>query len=141
MKHFNDLIKSLIDNDSISINYDTHKLEQKTRNFLKSALTQALLDDMAEEIEDVIVERVEKGIGIMFMTKKGLIPAQIEITMKNTEMDMREEAKVYAEKAAEKAKRRAERRAAAEEKMIADEKKREEKRALRAAKAAAKQTN
>ena len=94
--------------------------------------------DMAEEMEDVIITRMEKGIGIAFITPRGYFPATIEITMKNTDLDVQMAAEEFAEKVAAKEAERAERMALKLEKMKADEIKREAKRAERAAKEAAK---
>lgn len=141
MKNLSAVVNSYREDDTLVVNYDTHKLEQKTRNRIKRELTQALLDDltlMAEDVEDVIITRVEKGIGIAFLTPRGYFPATIEITMKSTDLDVQLAANEYAEKIAAKEAERAERMALKLEKMKADEAKREIKRAERAAKEAAK---
>ena len=125
--------------ETLMVNYDTHKLEQKTRNRLKRELTQALLDDISgtlDELEDVIVTRIEKGIGIAFLTPKGLFPLTIELTMKSTTVDLQEEAELYAEKLEAQAAKKAETDAAKAEKAASDAIKREKKRAERAVKEA-----
>jgi hypothetical protein len=141
MKNLSAVIKSYREDDTLVVNADTHKLEQKTRNRVKRELTAGLMADlldMAEEMEDVIVTRMEKGIGIAFLTPRGYFPATIEITMKNTDLDVQMAAEEFAEKVAAKEAERAERMALKLEKMKADEIKREAKRAERAAKEAAK---
>ena len=135
------VIESYREDDTLVVNADTHKLEQKTRNRVKRELTAGLMADlldMAEEMEDVIITRMEKGIGIAFITPRGYFPATIEITMKNTDLDVQMAAEEFAEKVAAKEAERAERMALKLEKMKADEIKREAKRAERAAKEAAK---
>lgn len=141
MKNLSAVIESYREDDTLVVNADTHKLEQKTRNRVKRELTAGLMADlleMAEEMEDVIITRMEKGIGIAFITPRGYFPATIEITMKNTDLDVQMAAEEFAEKVAAKEAERAERMALKLEKMKADEIKREAKRAERAAKEAAK---
>ena len=141
MKNLSVVIESYREDDTLVVNADTHKLEQKTRNRVKRELTAGLMADlldMAEEMEDVIITRMEKGIGIAFITPRGYFPATIEITMKNTDLDVQMAAEEFAEKVAAKEAERAERMALKLEKMKADEIKREAKRAERAAKEAAK---
>lgn len=141
MNNLSAVISGYHDDDTLVVNYDTHKLEQKTRNKLKRELTAALLADlteMAESVEGMVVTRVEKGIGIAFETPRGYFPATIEITMKSTDLDVQLAAQEFAEKIAVKEAERAERMALKLEKMKADEIKREAKRAERAAKEAAK---
>jgi hypothetical protein len=141
MKNLSAVIESYREDDTLVVNVDTHKLEQKTRNRVKRELTAGLMADlldMAEEMEDVIITRMEKGIGIAFITPRGYFPATIEITMKNTDLDVQMAAEEFAEKVAAKEAERAERMALKLEKMKADEIKREAKRAERAAKEAAK---
>lgn len=141
MKNLSAVIESYREDDTLVVNADTHKLEQKTRNRVKRELTAGLMADlldMAEEMEDVIITRMEKGIGIAFITPRGYFPATIEITMKNTDLDVQMAAEEFAEKVKAKEAERAERMALKLEKMKADEIKREAKRAERAAKEAAK---
>lgn len=141
MENLKNCIISYANDESLEVNYDTHKLEQKTRNRVKKELTQALLDDIKDtlgDVEDVIVTRIEKGIGVAFITPKGLFPLTIELTMKNTTLDLNEEAVMYAEKLEAQAAKRAESQALKAEKAAADAVKREKKRAERAAKEAAK---
>lgn len=135
------VLQSFHDDETLQINFDTHKLEQKTRNRVKRELTQALLEDlqeMANDMDDVVVTRIEKGIGLAFLTPKGYFPATIEITMKATDVDVQLAAQEFAEKIARKTAERQEKMAAKLEKMRSDEIKREAKRAERAAKEAAK---
>ena len=132
------VLQSFHDDETLQINFDTHKLEQKTRNRVKRELTQALLEDlqeMANDMDDVVVTRIEKGIGLAFLTPKGYFPA---ITMKATDVDVQLAAQEFAEKIARKTAERQEKMAAKLEKMRSDEIKREAKRAERAAKEAAK---
>lgn len=141
MKNLSAVIESYREDDTLVVNADTHKLEQKTRNRVKRELTAGLMADlldMAEGMEDVIITRMEKGIGIAFITPRGYFPATIEITMKNTDLDVQMAAEEFAEKVKAKEAERAERMALKLEKMKADEIKREAKRAERAAKEAAK---
>ena len=141
MENLSAVIASYRDDETLVVNKDTHKLEQKTRNRIKREITQALLEDLgilAEELDDVIVTRVEKGIGLAFRTPKGYFPATIEITMKSTDLDVQLAAQEFAEKIALKEQERSERMAAKLVKMKADEAKLEQKRAERAAKEAAK---
>lgn len=141
MNNLSAVIESYRDDETLVVNADTHKLEQKTRNRVKRELTAGLMADliaMAEGLEDVVVTRMEKGIGIAFITPRGYFPATIEITMKNTDLDVQLAADEFAEKLAVKEAERQERMAAKLEKMKADEIKREAKRAERAAKEAAK---
>lgn len=141
MNNLLQVIESYREDDTLVVNADTHKLEQKTRNRVKRELTAGLMADlldMAEAMEDVIVTRMEKGIGIAFLTPRGYFPATIEITMKNTDLDVQMAAEEFAEKVKAKEAERAERMALKLEKMKADEIKREAKRAERAAKEAAK---
>lgn len=141
MNHLATVIASYKDDESIVVNTETSKLEQKTRNRLKRELTESLMADLmdiADEFEGIVVTRVEKGIGLAFLTPKGWLPATIEITMKGTDLDVKMAAQEFADKVAQKAAERQERMAAKLEKMKADEIKREAKRAERAAKEAAK---
>ena len=137
MKNLLNTIKKYKDDENIVINNESLKLEQKTRNRIKTELTESLLKDLAEmadEAGDIIVTRIAKGIGISFDTSMGYLPATIEITMKNIDLDIEKAAEEFATKKAEKEVLRMERNAAKEEKMKADEIKREKKRAERAAK-------
>lgn len=135
-------LKSYHDDSSLEVIVSTHKLEQKTRNKVKKELTQALLEDLQEMANgvgnagDVIVTRIEKGIGLAFLTPKGYFPATIEITMKSTDMDIELAAQEFADKIARKAEETKEKNEAKLEKIRADEIKREAKRAERAAKLA-----
>ena len=135
-------LKSYHDYSSLEVIVSTHKLEQKTRNKVKKELTQALFEDLQEMANsvgnagDVIVTRIEKGIGLAFLTPKGYFPATIEITMKSTDMDIELAAQEFADKIARKAEETKEKNEAKLEKIRADEIKREAKRAERAAKLA-----
>lgn len=142
MQKLKETILSYRNDETLEVNYDTHKLEQKTRNRVKRELTEALLADLSSvlgDVEDVIVTRIEKGIGIAFLTPKGLFPATIELTMKNTDLDLSEAAEQYADKLEVQAAKKAESQALKAEKAAADAIKREKKRAERAAKLEAKE--
>lgn len=141
MEQFKQTVKNFAADETLEVNMLTHKLEQKTRNKVKRALLQGMQDSLeaafADE-DDIIITRMEKGIGIAFPTPSGYFPATIEITMKSTDLDVQLAAEQFAEKVAAKAALRQERMALKAEKMKADEIKREKKRAERAAKEAAK---
>ena len=140
MVKLSEQIQKYQNDDTLKVNYDTHKLEQKTRNRVKQELTAALLSDIAEELDDqdVVVVRVEKGIGIAFPTPQGYFPATIEITMKATDLDVDLQAQEYAEKLQEKKAKREESLAVKRAKMESDAIKREKKRREREAKEAEK---
>ena len=139
MKNLSAKIQSYATDDTLAVNFLTNKLEQPTRNRLKRELTAALLADLeCMDIQDLVIERVEKGIGIAFNTPKGYIPVTIEITMKSIDKDVRKDAQEYADKLVRKEEK--EQRSLEEKraKIESDNIKREKKRAERAAKEAAK---
>ena len=141
MSKIKELIKGYAVDETLEVNYDTHKLEQKTRNRLKRELTEALMSDIAESldgVEDIILTRIEKGIGLAFLTPKGVFPLTIELTMKNIDLDMKDAADTYSEKLEVQAAKRAESQALKAAKAEADAIKRDKKRAEREAKLAAK---
>lgn len=140
MKEFKDAVTKFENDETLEVNVFTAKLEQKTRNKVKRELLQGMLDSLNAAFAgtDVIVTRMEKGIGIAFPTPHGYFPATIEITMKSTDLDIQLAASEYADKVAEKEARRAERGKVNAEKAERDALKREQKRAERAAKEAAK---
>lgn len=135
-------LKNYETDTSLEVNLDTHKLEQKTRNRLKQELTEALMSDLSAAFANadlnVTVVKIAKGIGLSFKTPLCDFPATIEITMKNTDVDLELEAAEYAEVSAVKAAKKQESMKAKQAKMEADAEKRERKRAERAAKEAKK---
>lgn len=141
MRNLKEVILQLSQDESLEANLDTMKLEQKTRNKCKTLITEALLADIQEALADVndsIVNRVEKGIGVGIPTKCGTLPVFIEATMKSLDFEIVGAAAAFQEKKEKQAAKRAESLALKREKMEADALKREKKRAEREAKEAAK---
>lgn len=135
MKHLEQAIQSIRDDENLVVNYESHKLEQKTRNRYKTLITEALLADINDAISelglgenDVILGRIEKGIGVGVNTAHGYIPIFIEASMKGLEFDITEAAKEYKEKCETKTAEAAERLEAKKIKMAEDATKREKKR-------------
>lgn len=139
MKNLSATIQSYKEDENIIVNFVSNKLEQPTRNRLKRELTAALLADLeAMDVDNIVIERVEKGIGVAFLTPKGFIPINIEITMKSIDKDVRKDAQAYADKLVKAEEKRLQTLEANRAKIEADNIKREKKRAERAAKEAAK---
>lgn len=143
MKEFKEAVEKFANDETLEVNVFTAKLEQKTRNKVKRELLQGMLDSLnaAFADSDVVITRIEKGIGIAFPTPHGYFPATIEITMKSTDIDLEGKAQEYAEKLVEREEKRIERAKLNAEKAERDAIKREQKRAERAAKEALKAQN
>lgn len=147
MRHFKEAIRTIKEDENLVVNYDSHKLEQKTRNRYKTLITEALLADIAHAIDEldyeddeVIFGRIEKGIGVGVWTEHGYIPIFIEASMKGLEFDIKTAAQEYKSKCELKAAEAAERLEAKQLKMAQDnirrEKKRQERERLEAEKLA-----
>lgn len=135
MEHLKEAVLAIKNDEQLIINHDTHKLEQKTRNRYKTLITEALLADINETLNqldlpnrEVILARIEKGIGIGVSTEFGYVPVFIEASMKGLEFDIEAAAVEYREKIETKAAESAERLELKRIKMEQDAIKRERKR-------------
>lgn len=145
MKNLKKVIEDLYLDETLEANIATMKLEQKTRNKCKTAITEALLADIAETLAEIdmnfpVIARINKGIGLGIASKNfGNMPVFIEVTMKGLDFDISEAASAYKEHITEQAVKKAESAKAKYEKAQRDAEIRERKRAEREAKEAEKQ--
>lgn len=141
MKNLKEVIMQLSQDETLEANFETMKLEQKTRNKCKTLITEAILEDLKEtfaDVDGIVLARIAKGLGFGFETPVGLMPVFIETTMKGLDFGIEESAEAFEIKKAEKAAKAAESLAGKQKKMEADAIKREQKRKERAEKEAAK---
>lgn len=137
MEKIIETVNSIANGEQVVINYSNGKLEQNSRNALKTNLTQALQADLEAVFEDndnVLVAATEDGLGISVDTPEGTISCIIGLTMKDIYFDLKAVAAEHSAKVDERNKRKAEAAARRAEKMAKDAEVREKKRLEREAK-------
>lgn len=129
MKYLNETIKNIL-NEKLKISTRAGKtsIQQTQRNLIKIQLENALIADLNENLENVIIGRTAEGLIIAIDHEQNEIPIEINLKIKTLEYDTYEEIEMYEAEQHEKLMEKAEKEKAKKEKIKADTLERERKR-------------